>query len=98
MRPATLGQRIVRGIAIAAAAVALVAPAPVRAAGDFTLLISPSSQLLPPGGSVAFVVEVGSVGGFADPVGLAVGPLPDGVTFILSSATVTPPRARWTSR
>ncbi len=91
MRPATLGQRIVRGIAIAAAAVALVAPAPVRAAGDFTLLISPSSQLLPPGGSVAFVVEVGSVGGFADPVGLAVGALPDGVTFILSSATVTPP-------
>lgn len=64
---------------------------PVRAAGDFQLLVTPDEQLLPPGGSVSFLVQVGSIGGFADPVALTVGSLPDGVTSQLSNDVVTPP-------
>lgn len=71
--------------------IALSGVTPASAAGDFQLLVTPADQLLPPGGSVAFLVQVGSVGGFADEVTLTVGDLPDGVTFQLSEDTVTPP-------
>ncbi len=71
--------------------IALTGVAPVSAVGDFQLLVTPADQLLPPGGSVSFLVQVGSVGGFADEVTLTVGDLPDGVTFQLSDDTVTPP-------
>lgn len=64
---------------------------PVRAAGDFQLLVTPSELLLPPGGSVSFLVSVGSVGGFSAPVSLTLDPLPDGVSSVLSAETVTPP-------
>jgi hypothetical protein len=78
-------------ILIALTGVAPATPATVLAAGDFQLLVTPSDQLLPPGGSVAFLVQVGSVGGFADEVTLTVGTLPSGVTYQLSDDTVTPP-------
>jgi carboxypeptidase family protein len=76
-------------IALGAAAPASVQP--VSAAGDFQLLVTPADQLLPPGGSVSFLVQVGSVGGFVDEVTLSVGTLPAGVTYQLSDDTVTPP-------
>jgi carboxypeptidase family protein/prealbumin domain-containing protein len=85
---------ITSGIASILIALGGIAPAsvtPVAAAGDFQLLVSPANQLLPPGGSVSFLVQVGSVGGFADPVTLTVGTLPAGVTYQLSDDTVTPP-------
>jgi uncharacterized repeat protein (TIGR01451 family) len=91
-----MGRVSVRRRAMAAVllvmAVALPSARPVLAAGDFTLLVlPPGGQLLPPGGAVAFSVEVGSIGGFADPVHLEVGDLPDGVTAVFGSTTVTPP-------
>lgn len=47
---------------------------------DFDLVLSPAAQVLNPGSAVNFVVSVVSIGGFADPVNLEVGPLPEGVT------------------
>ena len=92
MRPVTAARRIVRAVALVVAATAWSTPPPALAAGDCTLLLpSPASQLLPPGGAVAFAVEVGAIGGFADPVQLSVGSLPAGVTSVLSETTVTPP-------
>jgi hypothetical protein len=78
---------------ISAAVLGFAAIAPVRAASDFQLLVTPSSLLLPPGGSVSFLISVGSVpvGDFTDPVLLSVDPLPAGVTSQLSTDTVTPP-------
>jgi hypothetical protein len=64
---------------------------PALAAPDFQVLIEPDSQLLPPGGSVSFQIQVGSIEGFNQPVSLEVGPLPPGVASVLSQDEVTPP-------
>ena len=85
------GLRTIVASSVASVLIALSGVAPASAAGDFQLLVTPADQLLPPGGSVAFLIQVGSVGGFADEVTLTVGDLPDGVTFQLSDDTVTPP-------
>ena len=85
------GLRRVVASSIGSVLIALSGAAPVSAVGDFQLLVTPADQLLPPGGSVSFLVQVGSIGGFADEVTLTVGDLPDGVTFQLSDDTVTPP-------
>ena len=85
------GPRRLVASSIGSVLIALSGVAPVSAVGDFQLLVTPADQLLPPGGSVSFLVQVGSVGGFADEVTLTVGDLPDGVTFQLSDDTVTPP-------
>ncbi|HET8785489.1 MAG TPA: hypothetical protein VFM38_07640, partial [Candidatus Limnocylindrales bacterium] len=87
----TVTASIATAILITSGVIAPAAVQTVRAAGDFQLLVTPAEQLLPPGGSVSFLVQVGSVGGFADEVALTVGTLPDGVTSQLSDDTVTPP-------
>lgn len=85
------GRRRIVASSIGSVLIALSGVAPVSAVGDFQLLVTPAAQLLPPGGSVAFLVQVGSVGGFADQVTLTIGALPEGVTYQLSDDTVTPP-------
>ncbi|MFZ4668076.1 MAG: carboxypeptidase-like regulatory domain-containing protein, partial [Microthrixaceae bacterium] len=77
--------------------IAVVAPVlPADAAtGDFTVTVSPASQKLKPGSTAQYLVDVTSVGGFAEPVSLSVrqqdgSPLPTGVTGAFSPVTVTP--------
>ncbi len=58
---------------------------------DFELRLSPGSQVLNPGQSFDFVVTVTGVGGFAEPVTLAVGTLPPGVTAAFPFGDTLPP-------
>jgi hypothetical protein len=62
----------------------------VAANPDFQLIVSPQSQTLRPGTSVSFAIEVGSIGGFNDPVDLSVSGLPGGVTSSFSVDPITP--------
>lgn len=92
MRPVTTTRRLLSlSVAVASSLGVLWTPPAVLAASDFTLVVSPGSQQLPPGGAVAYQVEIGSIDGFSDPVSLAVGPLPAGVTPTLSADVVIPP-------
>ena len=59
--------------------------------GDFTLNLSPDSQNLGESGSAGYTVNVGSTGGFAEPVTLSVSGLPAGVTGYFSPSVVTAP-------
>ena len=51
---------------------------------DFQLLVSPVHQLLPPGGSVSYVISAAGLFGFDEPIELEVLELPDGVTATFS--------------
>ncbi len=64
---------------------------PALAAPDFQITINPASQSLSPGTSVSFVVGIGSIDGFSDPVDLSVSGLPPTVTAFFSPNPVTPP-------
>jgi len=57
---------------------------------DFTIVTSPTSQVLAPGNTSGFVVTLGSVRGFNQPVTLSVSGLPAGVTGSFSPTIVTP--------
>ncbi len=67
------------------------------ATGDFSVNISPKSANLGENGSTAFLVTVGSTGGFSEPVALKVSGLPSGVTGSFSSTTVNPEEGTVTS-
>ncbi len=64
-------------------------------AGSFTLLASPTSSIVPRGGSVSVVISILRSGGFADPVSLDVSGLPGDMiasvspSSAISNATVT---------
>lgn len=58
---------------------------------DFTLNILPMDQLINPGSTVEYRVEVGSVGGFTEMVDLSVDPLPAGFRASLSPERVRAP-------
>ncbi|HLY87366.1 MAG TPA: hypothetical protein VKQ27_00135, partial [Acetobacteraceae bacterium] len=57
---------------------------------DFNLLVAPNTQGLPPGGSAAMTVSLGSTDGFVSPVSLSVSGLPAGVTGTFDPPIVTP--------
>ncbi|MGA2459796.1 MAG: zinc-ribbon domain-containing protein [Candidatus Bathyarchaeia archaeon] len=56
----------------------------------FTLSVTPSSYAIDRGGQGSFIVTVIATGGTPEPVLLSVSGLPQGVTYTLSSNTVTP--------
>ena len=56
---------------------------------DFTLLASPSTQTVNPGGNASYTVTVGAVDGFSGAVSLSVSGLPTGVTGVFSPTSVT---------
>lgn len=57
---------------------------------DFTISVDPVSQPINPGGVASFLVSVGSVGGFADPVTLSAPGLPLGWAASFAPEVVTP--------
>ena len=57
---------------------------------DFGLAVSPSSEVLAPGGQTSFTITVTSLDGFASPVDLSVSGLPSGVSGTISPNSVTP--------
>ncbi len=56
----------------------------------FALSVTPSSYAIDRGGQGSFIVTVIATGGTPEPVLLSVSGLPQGVTYTLSSNTVTP--------
>ena len=87
-------RRIVRVLflALAMAVPSLAFVSPAAAAADFTMTIDPQSQQLVPGESTGFLIRIGSLEEFADPVTLTVvGTVPDKVTVEFSANPVAPP-------
>ena len=58
---------------------------------DFTLSASPASQSICGGDDAAYTVDVGSIGGYSDPVTLSASGHPAGSTAAFSPNPVTPP-------
>lgn len=59
-------------------------------APDFTLSVSPSSRIISSGGSVDFLIDLTSVGGFSSPVSLSVSGLPSGASHSFSANNQVP--------
>jgi hypothetical protein len=55
--------------------------------GDFSMAVSPLSQLVAPGAAAKYTVTVGSTGGFAGTVTFSVTGLPNGTTYAFSNPT-----------
>ncbi len=76
------------------ALLALTLPLGMTTAGaadpDFTLVVAPDDQAVPPGGSTGFLVRLGALDSFNSPVTLSVGGLPAGVTGTFNPRTLTP--------
>jgi peptide/nickel transport system substrate-binding protein len=58
---------------------------------DFTIMASPSSLSIPPGGSVTSTIAVQSLGVFFSPVNLASSGAPGGMSLFFATNPVTPP-------
>jgi hypothetical protein len=57
--------------------------------GDFSMAVSPLSQLVAPGAAAKYTVTVGSTGGFTGTVTFSVTGLPNGTTYTFSNPTVS---------
>lgn len=88
------GRRTLWAALLACALLLVAVPAGRAAVGaldsDFRIVVSPSEQTLPPGGTTVFLVEVEPIDGFDQPVSLSVEPLPSGLTATFAPTTVTP--------
>ena len=57
---------------------------------EFSLSVSPGSRIISPGESTEFFIDLGSIGGFSNPVTLSVTGLPSGTTHSFSANNQVP--------